>query len=946
MKTKICFVLTIVAALAACRLQAQGTLTASASLLETGMSGNEYTYSLTLTNTGSNPINAFWYGWTRGSFNLPSVPTSIAGPAGWTASASSFSVQFGNSSGSAIAPGATGTFTFQSTNTPTQMTTGTHEGDPTGDSVAYATVAAMNAFDQSVPGVASAPFTPTLNPGTLTAAATILETGTSGGEFEYSLTLTNTGSNPINAFWYGWTIGSFNLPSIPTSIVPPTGWTATISSDSVQFGNSTGSAIAPGAIGTFTFESTSDPTQMTTGTHEGDPTGESIAYATVAAMNICEQSVPGVASDPFTPTLDTGTLSAAATILETGTSGSEFEYSLTLTNTGSNPINAFWYGWTKGSFNLPSVPTNIVPPTGWTATTSSDSIQFANSTGSAIAPGATGTFTFQSTNTPIQMTSGTNDGDATGESVAYATVAAMSSFDESVPGVASGPFTPTLNPGTLSAGASLLETGTSGGEFLYSLTLTNTGSNPINALWYGWTKGSFNLPSVPTGIVPPTGWTATAVSDSIQFANSTGSAVAPGATLTFTFESTNTPTQMTSGTNDGDATGESVAYATVAAMSSFDESVPGVASGPFTPTLNPGTLSAGASLLETGTSGSEFLYSLTLTNTGSNPINALWYGWTKGSFNLPSVPSGIVPPTGWTATAVSDSIQFANSTGSAVAPGATLTFTFESTNTPTQMTSGTNDGDPTGESVAYATVAAMSSFDESVAGVASGPFTPTLNPGTLSAAASIIETGTSGNEFLYSLTLTNTGINPINAFWYGWTKGSFNLPSVPTGIVPPTGWTATVVSDSIQFANSTGGAIAPGATGTFAFESTNTPTQMTSGTNDGDPTGESVAYATVAAMSSFEQSVPGVASDPFTPALGIAPPLPPQFQAPALVGGSLQLSWTSVSGTAYQVQYSTNLSQTNWINFGNVITADTNSTTTNDLLGSDSQRFYRVVILP
>ena len=219
--------------------------------------------------------------------------------------------------------------------------------------------------------------------------------------------------------------------------------------------------------------------------------------------------------------------------------------------------------------------------------------------------------------------------------------------------------------------------------------------------------------------------------------------------------------------------------------------------------------------------------------------------------------------------------------------------------------------------------------------------------GTLTAAAIITETGRSGSEFQYSLTLTNTGTVAINAFWYGWTRGSFNLPSVPSSIAGPAGWTAATSSLSIQFGNGTGSAIAPGATGTFTFESTNTPTQMTSGTHDGDPTGESVAYATVAAMNSFEQSVPGVASGPFTPALGTAAPPPaPDFQAPALIDGSLQLSWSSVSGVAYQVQYSTDLAQTNWINLGSIITATTNSTTTNDVIGSNSLRFYRVVVSP
>jgi hypothetical protein len=213
--------------------------------------------------------------------------------------------------------------------------------------------------------------------------------------------------------------------------------------------------------------------------------------------------------------------------------------------------------------------------------------------------------------------------------------------------------------------------------------------------------------------------------------------------------------------------------------------------------------------------------------------------------------------------------------------------------------------------------------------------------GTLSATATIIETGKSASDFEYSLTLTNTGSNPINAFWYGWTVGSFNLPTVPSGIAGPTGWSGSAVGNSIQYQNNTGSAIAPGGTGIFTFKCTSTLTAMTTGIHQGDPTGESVAYATVSAMNACDQSDPGIASNPFTPTLPL-----PSLQAPSVVAGSLQLAWTSVSGLAYQVQYSTNLAQTNWINLGSSITATNSATTTNDAIGSGSLRFYRVVASP
>jgi PEP-CTERM motif len=145
--------------------------------------------------------------------------------------------------------------------------------------------------------------------------------------------------------------------------------------------------------------------------------------------------------------LQAQSISASATLTETGTSGSEFEYSLVLDNTGATPINAFWYGWVQGSFDLPSTPTSITEPAGWTSSTSfADSVQFGNNTGSAIGVGQTGTFTFDSTSSLSAMTSGTTDGAATGSSVVYDNVSSMTGFGENNPPSSSGPFVPTAVP--------------------------------------------------------------------------------------------------------------------------------------------------------------------------------------------------------------------------------------------------------------------------------------------------------------------------------------------------------------------------------------------------------------------------------------------------------------------------------------------------------------------
>jgi hypothetical protein len=73
--------------------------------------------------------------------------------------------------------------------------------------------------------------------------------------------------------------------------------------------------------------------------------------------------------------------------------------------------------------------------------------------------------------------------------------------------------------------------------------------------------------------------------------------------------------------------------------------------------------------------------------------------------------------------------------------------------------------------------------------------------------------------------------------------------------------------------------------------------------------------------------------------------LPPQFQAATQAGTSLMFTWSAMTGQTYQVQYSSDLAPANWTNLGNPISATSATTTTSDRM-TNSQRFYRVVLLP
>jgi uncharacterized repeat protein (TIGR03803 family) len=73
---------------------------------------------------------------------------------------------------------------------------------------------------------------------------------------------------------------------------------------------------------------------------------------------------------------------------------------------------------------------------------------------------------------------------------------------------------------------------------------------------------------------------------------------------------------------------------------------------------------------------------------------------------------------------------------------------------------------------------------------------------------------------------------------------------------------------------------------------------------------------------------------------------PPAFQTVTKSNNLLVLSWSAAQGQKYQLQYKTNLNSTNWFNLGNQTTAAGGTISASDLLGSNSQRFYRVVLLP
>jgi hypothetical protein len=72
----------------------------------------------------------------------------------------------------------------------------------------------------------------------------------------------------------------------------------------------------------------------------------------------------------------------------------------------------------------------------------------------------------------------------------------------------------------------------------------------------------------------------------------------------------------------------------------------------------------------------------------------------------------------------------------------------------------------------------------------------------------------------------------------------------------------------------------------------------------------------------------------------------PVFQTVERTGSVISLAWGAIPGRKYQLQYSTDLSRNNWTSLGGANAATTSSMSATDSSGPDTQRFYRVVLLP
>ncbi len=103
--------------------------------------------------------------------------------------------------------------------------------------------------------------------------------GSGSGPYTYNLTFSDAASStsPVGSVWYAWVPGFFYLPGVPTSASAPSGWTATIDANSVQFvANSSANAIAAGSsLSGFSYQAAFSPAQLAAAANSG----LSVAYS-------------------------------------------------------------------------------------------------------------------------------------------------------------------------------------------------------------------------------------------------------------------------------------------------------------------------------------------------------------------------------------------------------------------------------------------------------------------------------------------------------------------------------------------------------------------------------------------------------------------------------------------------------------------------------------------
>ena len=147
----------------------------------------------------------------------------------------------------------------------------------------------------------------------ISATATLTDTQTASGAYNYTVNLNNTGTTNIGTFWFAWIPGAGFLPTAPTNITSPAGWNevSTNAGHALQW-TTTSSLLASGqSLTGFDFTSTDSPAQLlatypgtATGVGAGDPDLTSFVYIGAPLADPGSQFVVSEAAPTVTPEPD------------------------------------------------------------------------------------------------------------------------------------------------------------------------------------------------------------------------------------------------------------------------------------------------------------------------------------------------------------------------------------------------------------------------------------------------------------------------------------------------------------------------------------------------------------------------------------------------------------------------------------------------------------------
>ena len=153
---------------AACNIHAATPPVATATISDTALGGGEFQYTIVLDNTGTGPLGTFWYSWVPGKDFMTVSPTNVVSPTNFTAnitnggSSDGFAIQWVAST--PLAGGATADFSFESTETPSEIAGNSafYPTFPQGTAFAYSGAPFSDAGDQFVVQAAVVPEPSTL----------------------------------------------------------------------------------------------------------------------------------------------------------------------------------------------------------------------------------------------------------------------------------------------------------------------------------------------------------------------------------------------------------------------------------------------------------------------------------------------------------------------------------------------------------------------------------------------------------------------------------------------------------------------------------------------------------------------------------------------------------------------------------------------------------------